>query len=184
MEKTMKMSTWNIRPLVQCGPFRFGMSEEETAAIAGPFADAPRIDNDTLSGWFTDQPILSADFIQNKLACIEVDPFELSCLMFGETDLLTLPTLEVVALLEKENAGIRRAQGGSLYFEDIGLALLQFETSGARTVMMWASAHDHREPLADVTYDITAKYYRDQRRQGKWPETDLFGEAQSAFVED
>ena len=117
----MNISTWNIRPLVECGPFRFGMSEEETHAIAGPFAQAPRIDHDTLNGWFADQPILSAEFIQNKLACIEVDPFKLPCLMFGETDLLTLPTLEVVALLERENAGVRQAQGGSLYFEDIGL---------------------------------------------------------------
>lgn len=179
----MDHEAWTIRPSIGCGPFQFGTSTKELQKITGPFSKADRSDNEDLVCWFSDGFIISAEFYGNQLVCIEIDIIALPSLFYKDLYLLKIPTLEAVAFLEELNRGMRQAQGGSLYFENIGLALLQFETSGARSCMMWSPEYDHQEALADVTLEIVTQYYNEQR-QDEWPKTDLLGEAQKPLISD
>lgn len=179
----MNDTTWTILPRVGCGPFHFGMSQASFHEIAGSFATPATNQDGKVSGWFDGQPLLSAEFFQDSLVRIDLNPLKFPSLTFDGVDILTLPTLEVVKLLAAANAGISQAQGGSLYFDTLGLAILQFETSAMRNLMLWSPAYDPNEPLADVSFEAVTKYYDEQRAE-IWPSTDLFGEDQAPITDD
>ncbi|MEL6544023.1 MAG: hypothetical protein AAFQ82_05320, partial [Myxococcota bacterium] len=121
------------------------MSETEVCALFGPFASPPRVIRDERHGWFDDQEVLATSFQDGALVSFELDPLRLPEWSIDGMDLLSLPTLDAVARLAQENRGVRQAQGGSLYYEELGVAILQFETCNARSIMMWAAGVDHHD---------------------------------------
>ena len=164
---------WEVNFGIGCGPLRFGMTKAQVSEILGPpdehiaYNDG-EIRND--AGW------RECSYLDGRLVCLDGEPSRLENLRLAGTNLLSLPILSAVDVLNEANGSIGQAQGGSLYFEEIGVALLQFEHLGIRQILLFAPGYDHGEPLMRLTLADVEAYYREQAET--IPESDILGAAQ------
>ena len=138
------MADWHLIPFERCGPIVLGASKAEvTKAVAGHAA------------------FVHGTYVDDRLVAFTVDPDAVSRLVLDAFDLLSVDRLAAALHLASHSQDFGQAQGGSLYFLDLGIALLQFE-SEAREVVVFAKDHDMEEPLLAITRDDIAAYYHDQ----------------------
>ncbi|WP_420348747.1 hypothetical protein [Pelagibius sp.] len=174
---------WEIDFRNGCGALRFGMSTAEVSRVIGPpdesrlrhevecFGDDEWRDCTYLHETRSEHGWRECVFLNDSLKELHASPMRLPCLTLGGTDVLTLPILSFIEELDKANSGIGQAQGGSLYFDDIGIAILQFEVPSIREFVMFAADYDHEEPLAPVSLAEVKAYYT--QTGGHLPDNDL-----------
>lgn len=133
-----------FEPFVGVGPLKFGMSESEVELI-----------QTTMDG------IGSCDYEEGKLSAIELYPDDLKHLFFSGEDVLQMGKLQAALYVAGQSADYGQAQGGSLYFMDLGCAILQFETV-ARSFLFFARESDICESLMGITLDDIEDYYKVQ----------------------
>ena len=128
-------------PQIGCGPLRFGMSKREAKAVGK-----------STPGW--------SDFCFKKggLAAFTGDPDQIESLMFNDQDLLAMSNLDVALHIAKQSDDFGQALGGSLFFMDLGLAILQFE-SHIREFVFFNREYDPGEPLKQITLEDIRSYH-------------------------
>ena len=92
----------------------------------------------------------------------ELYPAPKSQLLFGDINILDLPCLDAALFLAEQSEDFGQAQGGSLYFNDLGIAVLQFENPDMRSFLFFNSPHN--EPRKPLDADEIRAYYNEQRR--------------------
>ena len=95
-----------------------------------------------------------------KLSAIAIYPDNVTRLFLADEDLLKMDKLEVVLHLAGQSTDYGQAQGGSLYFMDLGCAVLQFE-SPSREFLFFAREHNTGEPLREMSPYSIKSYYED-----------------------
>ncbi|MEC4088077.1 hypothetical protein [Pseudoalteromonas rubra] len=133
-----------FEPLVGLGALKFGMSKSEVNAVCAG-----------VSG------ISDLQYQDGKLVAFSIDPSSVEqSLVFAGNDVLKLDKLEAALFFAGQSNCYGQSQGGSLYFTDLGCALLQFE-SPFRTFLFFAAGYDAGEPLADISPDSIKSYYQE-----------------------
>lgn len=133
-----------FEPFVGVGPLKFGMSKSEVEFIQT-----------------TMDCIGTCDYEEGKLSAIELYPDDLKHLFFSGEDVLQMGKLPAALYVAGQSVDYGQAQGGSLYFMDLGCAILQFETDH-RSFLFFAREHDTGEPLMGITLDDIESYYEVQ----------------------
>ena len=133
-----------FEPFVGLGPIKFGMSESDVQSLQLQING---------SGDFNYQ--------DGKLITFSIYPsdFKYPIILAGE-DILKMDKLSAALHFAKESADYGQAQGGSLYFMDLGCAILQFE-SPSREFLFFAHEYDTGEPLRYMTPNSIESYYED-----------------------
>lgn len=171
---------WVIEYNKGCGPLRFGMSQSEVAEILGPADDQNQFEFDKIivDESRDDNHWHECRFENKKLACISAYPNRLQNLFVDSTNILDLPTLKVVEIFAKANGSVSQAMGGSLYFDNIGVCILQFEIPHIREITLLSDDHDHGEGLREISLQEAKSYYKELTERD--PDTDNFGSIDSA----
>lgn len=167
---------WDIRPHDGCGPLKFGMSPDDVTQKIGA-ADqrfTPKVweaESKTLipspnefSQLRENSPWHGCTFVDGELAVLEGDFDALTSLCLGEEDLNRMNRLEAALYLTGLSTSYGQAQGGSLYYEDLGLAILQYETPH-REIVIWRQSYPQNEPLRPMTPDNIIEYFTSQSQQ-------------------
>ncbi|KAF7781184.1 hypothetical protein PRUB_b0328 [Pseudoalteromonas rubra] len=133
-----------FEPFVGLGALKFGMRKSEVKSAC---AGVPGIRN--------------LQYQDGKLVAFSIDPSSVrQSLVFAGEDVLKLDRLKAALYFADQSNSYGQSQGGSLYFLDLGCALLQFE-SPSRTFLFFAAGYDTGEPLAEVSPDSIKSYYED-----------------------
>jgi hypothetical protein len=131
-------------PFEGCGPLRFGMPDAEvTRTLAG--SDA----------------FYLFDYIEGGLAAFWCDPHVIDHLWINGVDLMQMDRLTAALHVASLSQNYGQAQGGSLYFMDLGFALIQFESSSLE-FMFFAQNYDPSEPLRPMDAKEISNYYEAQ----------------------
>jgi len=133
-----------FEPFVGLGPLKFGMPESEMELV-----------QTTMDG------IGYCDCEDGKLVAFTIHSDELTHLFFSGEDILTMGKLPAALYFAGKSSDFGQAQGGSLYFMDLGCAILQFE-SAFRGFLFFAREHDTGEPLKEMTLSDIQSYYEVQ----------------------
>ena len=133
----------SFEPFVGLGPLKFGMSKSEVDAALT-----------MISG------INECSFQNDKLCSISIDPSEIEGLLFSGKDILKMNRLSCALYFADKSKDYGQAQGGSLYFLDLGCAILQFESS-IREFFLFSRQFDTGEPLREMTPDLIQNYYEE-----------------------
>lgn len=133
-----------FEPFIGLGVLKFGMSRSEVASVQA-----------------TIDHVVYCDYDDGKLSVLIVYPTDLKNLFFAGEDVLQMQKLPAALHFANHSADYGQAQGGSLYFMDLGCAILQFETS-AREFLFFARDYDTGEPLKDISIADIKSYYEDQ----------------------
>ncbi|WP_434341119.1 hypothetical protein [Motilimonas cestriensis] len=136
----MKLS---FEPFVGFGPLKFGMAKDEVVSLA---EEVEGIGNCT--------------YQDGKLSAFLVYPDEVDNLVLLGDDVTKAGKLEVALNLAYQSGDYGQAQGGSLYFMDLGCAILQFE-SDSRGFLFFSSDYHTGEPLRKMTPGAIETYYED-----------------------
>jgi hypothetical protein len=102
------------------------------------------------------------DYSERKLSAITFYPSDRSNLCFCGDDVLQMDNLSAALHFVEQSADYGQAQGGSLYFTDLGCAILQFE-SASRAFVFFAREYDPGEPLKQMTPRRIEAYYFDTK---------------------
>lgn len=164
---------WTIQPHVGCGALSFGMKADGVRFILGPSENVRQSEGACVEESRRHAPWNECTYSQNGLVSIASYLEGLENLSLDDNEMLGQPILELVDFLGQRNGGLFQAQGGSLYFDRLGMALLQFEDRNSRTLVLFSSGFDHREPLRQVSMSEVAEYYEDIMERD--PAADLFG---------
>jgi hypothetical protein len=132
-----------FEPFVGLGPLKFGMSKSEVELVQ-----------------ITLDCIGDCDYQEGKLSAFTVYPSDLRNLFFSGEDVLQMGKLPAALYFAGQSADYGQAQGGSLYFMDLGCAILQFE-SNSREFLFFAREHDTGEPLREMTSSTIESYYEE-----------------------
>lgn len=132
-----------FEPQIGLGPLKFGMPRSETELL--------RIE---ISG------IVDCDYQDEKLSAFTINPIDVKHLVFAGEDLLKMDKLKAALYLAEQSINYGQAQGGSLYFMDLGCAVLQFE-SPSREFLFFSSNYDAIEVLKDMSPYSIKSYYED-----------------------
>lgn len=132
-----------FEPQIGLGPLKFGMPKSE--------AELLRIE---ISG------IVDCDYQDEKLSAFTINPIDVKNLVFAGEDLLKMDKLKAALYLAEQSINYGQAQGGSLYFMDLGCAVLQFE-SPSREFLFFSSSYHTGEPLKDMSPYSIKSYYED-----------------------
>jgi hypothetical protein len=131
-------------PFVGLGPLKFGMQKLEAETL---LAEIPGIGD--------------CNYQDGKLTAFSIYPSELKQdIVFAGEDILKLDKLRAVLFLADFRANYGQAQGGSLYFMDLGCAVLQFE-SPSREFLFFGNGYHTGEPLRDMSPYSIESYYED-----------------------
>lgn len=133
-----------FEPFIGLGPIKFGMSkhvvEQLEAVISG------------LYGCY---------YSNGRLDAFSIAPEEAGHIVFAGQDILMMDKLEAALFLARQSNKYGQAQGGSLYFMDLGCAILQFETP-IREFLFFARDYDTGEPLCGMSPESIQSYYETQ----------------------
>ncbi len=132
-----------FKPFVGLGPLKFGMSETEVESLQA-----------TISG------VEDFRYENGKLCAFSVYPDEVKQLIINSEDVLKMDRLAAALHLAYQSGNYGQAQGGSLYFMDLGCAVLQFE-SPSREFLFFSREYHTGEPLRDMTPASIESYYED-----------------------
>lgn len=130
-------------PFVGLGPLKFGMSKSEVELV-----------QTTMDG------IGYCDYQEGRLRAFTICPSDLRHLFFSGEDVLQMGKLPAALYFAGQSADYGQTQGGSLYFMDLGCAILQFE-SASLEFSFFAREHDTGEPLREMTLSSIKSYYED-----------------------
>lgn len=129
--------------LVGLGALKFGMSKPEVDSL---LAEIPGVGYCNYQG--------------GKLSAFTIYPADIERLVFAGEDLLKMDKLGVALYLADQSTDYGQAQGGSLYFMDLGCAVLQFE-SPSREFLFFAREFHTGEPLRKMSPYSIKSYYED-----------------------
>ena len=150
---------WEVSPKISCGTLRFGMGPIEVSQHLG----APdKIQHDYLLEYAEQRnnaPWKECAYSKPGLERISANLHLIGQLCVFDANLLDLPILDVLGYLGDCNGGIYQAQGGSVYFDQLGIAILQFEERSIREVVLFSSSYDHHEPLRLISRSEAEEYY-------------------------
>jgi hypothetical protein len=132
-----------FEPFVGLGPLKFGMSKSQVELVQA-----------TMDG------IEDCDYQEGRLSAFTIYPSDLRHLFFSGEDVLQMEKLPAALYFAGKSADYGQAQGGSLYFMDLGCAILQFE-SASRGFLFFACEHDTGEPLREMTLLSIKSYFED-----------------------
>lgn len=104
------------------------------------------------------------DYIEGGLAAFWSDPQAIDHFRIGGVDLMQMDRLTAALHIASFSQDYGQAQGGSLYFMDLGLALIQFE-SPSREFVVFARTYDPGEPLRPMDAKEITDYYEAQTVQ-------------------
>lgn len=130
-----------FEPFVGLGPLKFGMSKSEVESVQS-----------TMDG------IGCCDCQEGKLSAFTISPGDLRHLFFSGEDVLKMGKLPAALCFAGQSADYGQAQGGSLYFMDLGCAILQFECDD-REFLFFAREHETGECLMEMTLACIKHYY-------------------------
>ena len=133
-----------IVPHVQAGPYTFGMSPDDVKATAA-----------------SDGVWYDFDYQNGKLVSLRCDIDAVDSLEIGGENIALMNRLDAALHVASLSNRYGQAQGGSLYFDDLGIAILQFE-SHIREFWFFADGFDHGEPLQSMTLESIRVYYDEQ----------------------
>lgn len=142
-------------PFVGLGPLKFGMSETEVNPL-----------KENLTG------IDEFVYQDGKLCAFSLYPDEAEHLFFTSEDILEMERLPAALFFANRSNDYGQAQGGSLYFMDLGCAILQFESSW-REFFFFSSTYNTNEPLCNMTPESIEDYYEYQTCQDEEEENSL-----------
>lgn len=109
--------------------------------------------------------IRDCDYKDGKLSAFTIDPIDIERLIFCGVDLLKMDKLEVALYLANQSTEYGQAQGGSLYFMDLGCAILQFEAP-YREFLFFARKYNTGEPLREMSPYLIESYYEASAGEG------------------
>lgn len=132
-----------FEPLVGVGPLKFGMTEQEAETVQKGIAG---VDDCT--------------YHHGKLCAFSLYPHEVKLLLINGKDVLQMDKLSTALHLASHSGSYGQAQGGSLYFMDLGCAICQFE-SPSRSFLFFNREYNTGEPLKGMTPESIAEYYED-----------------------
>lgn len=132
-----------FKPFLGLGALKFGMPKSEVELV-----------QKTMAG------IGYCDYQEGKLSAFTIYPSDIKHLFFSGEDVLQMGKLPSALYFAGKSADYGQAQGGSLYFMDLGCAILQFESS-SREMLFFAREHDTGEPLREMTLLSIESYYED-----------------------
>jgi hypothetical protein len=132
-----------FKPFIGLGMLKFGMAKAETESLL-----------DEISG--------VGDFIfkDGKLTAFTIYPDDIDSLIFSGDEIVKMDRLTAALNLAYQSGDYGQAQGGSLYFMDLGCAILQFE-SPSREFFFFSQDYDTGEPLMEMSPDTIAAYYEE-----------------------
>jgi len=133
-----------FEPFVGLGPLKFGMSKSEVEFV-----------QTTMDG------IEDCEYQAGKLVSFSIYPSKVKHLFFSGVDILQMGQLAAALYVAGHSSDYGQAQGGSLYFMDLGCAILQFETDH-RNFWFFARESDTCEPLMEMTLEDIESYYKVQ----------------------
>lgn len=132
-----------LEPFIGLGSLKFGMTEAEVNAL--PEAVVSEV---------------TCCFNNGKLAAFSLYPDDVERLVISDEDVIKMDKLAAALHLAKHSSDYGQAQGGSLYFMDLGCAILQFE-SPIREFFFFARDYHTGEPLMKMTPDLIESYYNE-----------------------
>lgn len=138
------MSALVFQPMTGLGSLEFGLTEAKASSIASGMAG-----------------VRGLGYVDSRLALIKADPSGMEGLVYAGADILKMDYLEAALHFARTSASAGQSQGGSLYFNDLGCAILQFETH-VREFLLFSSDYEQDEALRPVTLDQIRQYYDQQ----------------------
>ena len=132
-----------FEPFVGLGPIKFGISKPEVESLQAQ-----------ISG------IGNCNYLDGKLSAFSIHPADVEHLIIIQEDVLKMDKLAAALHLAYRSADYGQAQGGSLYFMDLGCAILQFE-SPSREFFFFGREYNADEPLREMSPDSIESYYED-----------------------
>lgn len=132
-----------FEPFVGLEQLKFGMTRIEAKSLKNEIAG-----------------IGNFSFKDDQLCAFSVYPGEVDSLIVFGNDITNIGKLEIALNLAYQSGDYGQAQGGSLYFMDLGCAILQFE-SESREFLFFSSEYDTGEPLREMTPESIETYYED-----------------------
>lgn len=138
------MSAHVFQPMTGLGSLEFGLTEAEASSIASGMAG-----------------VRDLGYVDGKLALIKADPSGMEDLVYAGADILQMDYLEAALHIARTSASVGQSQGGSLYFNDLGCAILQFETH-LREFVFFSGDYEQDEALRPVSLDQIRQYYNQQ----------------------
>ncbi|MFZ6643178.1 hypothetical protein ACO0LL_25890 [Undibacterium sp. TC4M20W] len=133
-----------FEPFVGVGALKFGMSKSEVEHV-----------QTTIDG------IDGCKYQEGKLVSFWIYPSKVRHLFFSGEDVLQMGKLAAALYVAGHSSYYGQAQGGSLYFMDLGCAILQYE-SDIRMFSFFAREYDPSEPLMGMTLEDIESYYKVQ----------------------
>lgn len=133
----------SFEPFVGFGPLKFGMIKGEVVSLV-----------EEIDG------IGNCTYQNGKLSAFLVYPDEVDNLVLLGNDVTKIGKLEIALNLAYQSGDYRQAQGGSIYYMDLGCAILQFE-SDTRVFLFFSSDYHTGEPLREITPGAIETYYED-----------------------
>ncbi|RDH44612.1 hypothetical protein [Zooshikella ganghwensis] len=132
-----------FEPFVGLGPLKIGMSKSEVESLQVE-----------ISG------IGDCNYQDGKLSAFTIYPADVEHLIIAGEDVLKMDKLSAALHFANQSTDYGQAQGGSLYFMDLGCAILQFE-SPSREFLFFAREYHSGEPLREMTPYSIESYYED-----------------------
>lgn len=132
-----------FEPYVGLGMLKFGMEKAEAESLLEKISGA----GDCI-------------FEDGKLSAFSIYPDDADSLIFSGDEMTKTDRLTAALNLAYQSGDYGQAQGGSLYFMDLGCAILQFE-SPSREFFFFSQSYDTGEPLMEMSPDIIEAYYED-----------------------
>ncbi len=132
-----------FEPFVGFGELKFGMAESEAESL-----------KTKISG------VEDCSYENGKLCAFLIYPDEVKQLIIDGEDVLKMDRLAAALHLAYQSGDYGQAQGGSLYFNDLGCAILQFE-SPSREFFLFSLGYDTGEPLMEMSPDTIEAYYEE-----------------------
>ena len=133
-----------VIPFVRAGDYDFGMTVAEVQA---------RLSRNDV--WYDYR------YKDARLVALTCNIDDVDTLVISGTNVSELNHLDAALYIASLSKRPGQAQGGSLYFDDLGVAILQFE-SAIREFVFYAKDYDHGEPLRPMTSESICAYYEEQ----------------------
>ncbi|PWK53041.1 hypothetical protein [Pleionea mediterranea] len=132
-----------FEPFVGLGMLKFGMEKAEVESLL-----------ENISG------VGDCIFEDGKLSAFSIYPDDADSLIISGDEILKMDRLTAALNLAYQSGDYGQAQGGSLYFMDLGCAILQFE-SPSREFFLFSQGYDTGEPLMEMSPDTIEAYYEE-----------------------
>ncbi len=130
-------------PLVGLGTLKFGMPKAAVELLL-----------EEISG------LGDCIFEDGKLSAFSIYPDDVGSLMISGNDFTKMDRLAAALNLAYQSRNYGQAQGGSLYFMDLGCAILQFE-SPSREFFFFSQSYHTGEPLMKMSPESIEAYYEE-----------------------